>query len=117
MIEIKRMILATILITHYIIRNFYSTRSIIYIRAFRVIESPEETRHTTLRFIYDSRALYRRVMLHASNPIKGLYFDMSTKSYVGKLATYKVSAFVATSAVQNATGYFVLHCERAKAIF
>lgn len=33
-------------------------------------------------------------MLHASNPIKGLYFDMSTKSYMGKLAAYKVSAFV-----------------------
>lgn len=114
MIKINKIISATIFITSYIIKNLYST-SVIYIRIFCVIESPEETRHTTLRFIYDIRAFYRSVMLHASNPIKGLYFDMSTKSYVGKLATYKVSAFV-LQAVQNA-GYFVLHCECAKAIF
>lgn len=94
------MILSDILITRYIIKNLYSMTSVIYIQTlfifdrFGVIESPEETRHTTLCFIYDSRALYRSVMLHASNPIKGLYFDMSTKSYVSKLATYKVSAFV-----------------------
>jgi len=79
-----------------------------------VIESREETRQTTLHFIYDSRTLYRSVMLHASNPIKGLYFDMSTKSYVGKLAAYKVSALLQAPRYKMLPGisYFTASAQR-----
>lgn len=32
-------------------------------------------------------------MLYVLNPIKDLYFDMSTKSYASKLASYEVSRY------------------------
>jgi hypothetical protein len=65
-------------------QTFDETQTILHMIwiEFCIIQSREKTRQIILQMISDDgQTLYRSVMLHGSNPIKGLYFDMSTKSY------------------------------------
>lgn len=53
-----------------------------YLFKYGDLQSREKAHQIMLQMISnDGQTLYRSVMLHDLNPIKGLYFDMSTKSY------------------------------------